>query len=83
MKNLGDISYPRFNYDDRFTDIEINRFNELFSFLDRQGNGTMDVRDLGTAMRAMGALITDIEVGLLIQKYDPDGSGYIANTDFQ
>jgi len=59
MMNLGQISYPKFNYDDRFTDIEINRFNEMFQYFDREANGTMDVRDLNTAMRAMGALITD------------------------
>lgn len=59
MMALGEISYPKYNFDDRFTDIEINKFAELFKYFDRHGNGTMDVRDLGTAMRAMGALITD------------------------
>ena len=43
----------------------------------------MDVRDLGQAMRIMGALITDQEVSMLIKKYDPDNTGFIANTDFQ
>ena len=30
MANLGHISYPKYNYDDRFTDIEIGKFTELF-----------------------------------------------------
>ena len=82
MLNLGQISYPKFSYDDRFTDIEIQRFNELFTYFDREANGTMDTRDLGLAMRSMGALVTDKEVDMLIKKYDPSKTGYIANTDF-
>ena len=42
----------------------------------------MDTRDLGLAMRTMGALITDKEVDMLIKKYDPSRTGYIAITDF-
>jgi len=30
MMQLGEVSYPKYNYDDRFTDIEISKFNELF-----------------------------------------------------
>ena len=46
LLSLGQLSYPKFPYDDRFTDIEINKFRELFTYFDREGNGTMDVRDL-------------------------------------
>ena len=83
MQNLGALSYPQYNYDDRFTDIEIQKFNELFQYFDRHANGTMDVRDLPSAMRALGALITDAEIKVLINKYDPDKTGFIANVDFQ
>ena len=71
MQTLGQVSYPKYNYDDRFTDIEISKFNELFTYFDRNGNGKMDIRDLPLAMRAMGALVTDPEINLLIKKYDP------------
>ena len=42
----------------------------------------MDTRDLANAMRALGALITDAEVKVLIDKYDPDKTGFIALSDF-
>ena len=42
----------------------------------------MDIRDLPSAMRALGALITDAEIKVLVDKYDPDKSGFIANVDF-
>ena len=82
IKNLGDLTYPRFTYDDRFTDIEIGMFNEMFEYFDRNGNGTIDVRDLPRAMRSLGALITDAEVAMLINKYDPDRTGFITFIDF-
>ena len=82
LQNLGQLSYPKYNYDDRFTDIEIQKFNELFQYFDRHANGSMDIRDLPSAMRALGALITDAEIKVLVDKYDPDKSGFIANVDF-
>lgn len=42
----------------------------------------MDTRDLANAMRSLGALITDAEVKVLIDKYDPDKTGFIALSDF-
>ena len=43
----------------------------------------MDVRELGQSMRAMGALISDSEVKVLINKYDRDSTGFISFTDFK
>ena len=56
------MSYPNYHYDDRFTDLELTKFNDMFLYFDKKNNGTMDVQDLAKAMRAMGALITDGEV---------------------
>ena len=33
-------------------------------------------------MRSLGALITDSEIKVLVGKYDPDKTGYIALSDF-
>lgn len=65
LQKLGDMNYPQYNYDDRFTDPELKQFREMFQYFDRNGNEQMDVRDLPRAMRAMGALITDKEVKIL------------------
>ena len=43
----------------------------------------MDVRELGQSMRAMGALISDSEVKVLIHKYDRENTGFISFTDFK
>ena len=56
------MSFPNYHYDDRFTDLELTKFNDMFLYFDKNNNGTMDVKDLAKAMRAMGALITDAEV---------------------
>ena len=77
------MSYPKFNYDDRFTDLEMQKFDEIFQYTDRTGKGQMDVRELGQSMRAMGALISDDEVKLLIRKYDRDNTGFISFTDYK
>ena len=68
--------------DERFTDLELEKFKEAFVFFDRSGDGTMRSTDLCLAMRAMGALVTEHEVKLLLLKYDPDGTGYIDLNDF-
>lgn len=77
------MNYPEYQYDDRFTDLELTRFNDMFVYFDKKENGTMDIRDLGKAMRAMGALITDKEVNMLVKKYDSEAAGFITYTDFQ
>lgn len=69
-------------FEDRFTDIELEKFKEAFIFFDRNGDGTMNTNDLCLAMRAMGALVTEQEVKNLLKKYDPDRTGTIDVNDF-
>ena len=38
LQNIGEVSYPRYNFDDRFTDLEVKKFSEIFNYLDRDGN---------------------------------------------
>lgn len=42
----------------------------------------MKSEDVGLAMRAMGALVSDNEVKTLLRKYDPDGTCTIDLNDF-
>ncbi len=63
-----------YSFEDKFTDIELEKFKEAFIFFDRNGDGTMKAEDVGLAMRAMGALVSDGEVKTLLRKYDPDGT---------
>ena len=64
------MSFHKYGYDDRFTDLELKEFKDLFQFFDRKGEGTIDTRDLAKAMRTMGALVSDKDVQILAQKYD-------------
>ena len=52
----GDV-YQQF--EDKFTDIELEKFKEAFIFFDRNGDGTMKADEVSLAMRAMGALVSN------------------------
>ena len=55
-----------------FSDLELSKFKEAFTFFDRAGDGTMKTDDVGLALRSMGALVNSKEIKLLIAKYDVD-----------
>ena len=71
-----------YQFEDRFTDLELEKFKQAFIFFDRDGDGTMSCDDVCLAMRAMGALVTEKEVKNLLKKYDPDHTGTIDVNDF-
>ena len=71
-----------FDYREKFSELEIEKFREAFTFFDRQGDGTMKTDDVALAMRSMGALVSAKEVKLLIAKYDPDKTGKIQCDDY-
>ena len=71
-----------FDYREKFTPNEIERFKECFSFFDREGDKRMKVSDVGLAVRAMGALITGKEIEIFIKKYDSDRTGKISLDDY-
>lgn len=71
-----------YSFEDKFTDIELEKFKEAFIFFDRNGDGSMKADDVALAMRAMGALVSNNEVKALMKKYDSDGVGSIDLNDF-
>ena len=71
-----------YQFEDRFTDLELEKFKQAFIFFDRDGDGTMACDDVPLAMRSMGALVTEKEVKTLLKKYDPDMTGTIDVNDF-
>ena len=58
------------DYSERFTDVEIDKFKEAFTFFDRTGDGTIRAEDITLAMRAMGALVTNKQVKIMLAKHD-------------
>jgi len=71
-----------FEVHDNFSELETEKFRECFHYFDRLGDHTMKSEDVGLAMRAMGAFVTNDNITHLIKKYDPDRTGRIAEMDF-
>lgn len=49
---------------------------------DKDGNGTMNIRELGVAMRTLGLNPTEEELLNMINEYDVDGNGKIDFFEF-
>jgi len=55
---------------------------EAFDLFDADGSGTIDVKELKVAMRALGFEPKKEEIKKLVSEYDKDGSGTIDFNDF-
>ena len=71
-----------FDYREKFTPNEIERYKECFTFFDREGDSCMIKGDVALALRAMGALVTGSEIESLMRKYDPDRTEKISQEDY-
>ncbi|OAF65065.1 CaBP5 [Intoshia linei] len=69
-----------FDVADDLTEDQIAEFNEAFSLFDKDGDGTITTKELGTVMRSLGQNPTEAELQDMINEVDADGNGTI---DFQ
>lgn len=51
----------------------ISEFKEAFSLFDKDGNGTITSKELGTAMRSLGQYPTEVDLQDMINEIDADG----------
>lgn len=51
----------------------ISEFKEAFSLFDKDENGTITSKELGTAMRSLGQYPTEVELRDMINEIDADG----------
>jgi Ca2+-binding EF-hand superfamily protein len=58
MQRKRQLAGLDFEIHERFTELEVEKFKEAFTFFDRNGDHSMKVEDVPLAMRAMGALVT-------------------------
>lgn len=65
-----------------FSQKEINYYRDIFKFFDKSASDQLAITDLGLALRAAGALVTEKEIALLMKKIDPYNSGYVEFNDF-
>lgn len=67
---------------EQFTEEQLNEFKETFSLFDRDGDGTISTKELGTVMRALGQNPTESELQDMINEVDADGNGTLDFTEF-
>ena len=65
---------------DNLTDEQIIEFREAFQAFDKDGNGSITTKELGTVMRSLGQNLSEQEIKEIIDEVDEDKNGVI---DFQ
>uniref|UniRef100_A0A8C5QA39 Calmodulin-like protein 3 n=1 Tax=Leptobrachium leishanense TaxID=445787 RepID=A0A8C5QA39_9ANUR len=67
---------------DKLTEAQIEEFKEAFSLFDKDGDGAITTKELGTVMRSLGQNPTEAELQDMIKEIDRDGSGTIDFPEF-
>ena len=68
--------------DVQFTEEQKAEFKEAFSVFDKDGDGTITTKELGTVMRSLGQNPTEAELQDMINEVDADGNGTIDFPEF-
>uniref|UniRef100_A0A672TKW6 EF-hand domain-containing protein n=1 Tax=Strigops habroptila TaxID=2489341 RepID=A0A672TKW6_STRHB len=67
---------------ERLSEEQIAEFKEAFSLFDRDGDGCITTKELGTVMRSLGQNPTEAELQDMVGEVDADGSGTIDFPEF-
>lgn len=67
---------------DQLSEEQIAEFKEAFSLFDKDGDGTITTKELGTVMRSLGQNPTEAELADMINEVDADGNGTIDFPEF-
>ena len=64
------------------SDQQVAEYKEAFSLFDKDGDGTINSKELGTVMRSLGQNPTEEELQDMIHEVDADSSGSIDFMEF-
>jgi Ca2+-binding protein (EF-Hand superfamily) len=67
---------------DKLIQDQLNEFREAFAILDKDGDGKIDVRELGDLIRSLGQNPTEAELEDIIKEVDADRNGTIDFPEF-
>ncbi|KAJ0260597.1 Calmodulin-1 [Hirschfeldia incana] len=67
---------------EQLTDEHISEFKEAFSLFDKDGDGCITTKELGTVMRSLGQNPTEAELQDMINEVDADGNRTIDFPEF-
>jgi calmodulin len=68
--------------EEEFSAEELEEFATAFKLFDKDSNGTMNIKELGIAMRTLGLNPTEEELLNMVNEYDVDGNGKIDFGEF-
>ncbi|PIA61538.1 hypothetical protein AQUCO_00300812v1 [Aquilegia coerulea] len=67
---------------ERFSEEQISEFKEAFAIFDKDGNGCITTKELGTVMKSLNQQTTEAELQQMINEVDTDGNGTIDFSEF-
>lgn len=67
---------------ENLTEEQVAEFKEAFQIFDKNGDGSITVKELGTVMRSLGQNPSDEEIQKMINEVDEDKSGTIDFNEF-
>ncbi|CAI4212163.1 unnamed protein product [Parascedosporium putredinis] len=62
---------------DSLTEEQVSEFKEAFSLFDKDGDGQITTKELGTVMRSLGQNPSESELQDMINEVDADNNGTI------
>lgn len=64
------------------SEANLGEAQEAFALFDKQSSGSIETKDLGMVLRALGYSVSASQLKEIEKDADPEGSGYVKQSDF-